>query len=421
MTIQWFPLITLLVVNFGLDLWLFRKFRRDKKWPRLKSGAHAVLSLVLLAMMVVAISIPRRTCDNNTFVAIMWMLYLYYAFYVPRYLAALVWMPTHLKKSGERTRKIGSIAATVLGVLVFIFMLSGLFVTPYQVNVVRVEMEFENLPQEFDGYRIVQFSDIHLGTYNGGKTEFIQECVDSINALKPDMICFTGDLVNRRTDEALPYKKILSTLHAPDGVVSILGNHDEARYFDWPTKKDALADCQALINLEREMGWKVLINENFILKRDSSEIAVVGTKSFLGWPFPRWANLDTAYVDYDRSDRFVLLLQHAPKQWKLDWAYQDRITMVRLCDKADLMLAGHTHAMQCMFTLFGRKFSPAWFADEFWGGLYTEGDHKLYINIGVGMVGMPARLGTACPEITLITLKKRGECVADANGKRIRD
>ena len=421
MTIQWFPLIALLVVNFGLDLWLYRKFRRDKKLPRRKSGAHAVLSLVLLAMMVVAISIPRRTCDNNTFVAIMWMLYLYYAFYVPRYLAALVWMPTHLKKSGKLTRKIGGIAATTLGILVFAYMWNGLLVIPYHVNVTRMEMEFENLPQEFDGYRIVQFSDTHLGTYNGGKTEFIQEFVDSINALNPDLICFTGDLVSRQSSEALPYKKILSTLHARDGVVSILGNHDDGHYFEWPSEEARNADLKALIEMQKEMGWKLLINDNIILKRDSSEIAVVGTKCFLGCPFPRWGNLDTAYVDYDTGNRFVLLLQHSPDEWKLDRAYQKRVTMVRLCDKVDLMLTGHTHAMQFMVSLFGHNFSPACFMYDFWGGLYAEGDHKLYVNIGVGMVGMPARLGTAYPEITLITLKKRGECIVDERGNKIRD
>lgn len=410
MTIQWFPLITLIVVNFGLDLWLLRKFRRDKKWPRLKSGAHAVLSLVLLALMMVAICIPQRKCDNSTFVAIIWMMYAYYTFYVPRYVAAFVWLPTHLKRSGKRTRKIGGIASTTLGVLVFIYMWLGGFVIPYHVKVTHVEMEFENLPEEFDGYRIVQFSDTHLGTYNGD-TKFVKECVDSINALKPDLICFTGDLVSRRTDEALPYKKILSTLHATDGVISVLGNHDEANYFDWATVSEQEADRQALIDLEKEMGWKLLINDHHILTRDTSEIAVVGTKCFYGWPFPVKGNLDTAYVDYETSKRFVLLLQHSPDEWKLERAYQYRVTMLRLCDKVDLMLSGHTHAMQSMVTLFGHKFSPACFRYEFWGGLYTEGDHKLYVNIGLGMVGMPARLGTAYPEITLITLKKRGDCV----------
>lgn len=421
MTIQWIPLIALLVVNIGFDLWLFRKFKRDNKWPRLKSGAHAVLSLVLLAMLIVAISISRRTCGDGTFVAIMLMIYIYYAFYVPRYLAALVWMPTHLKKSGCRTRKVGSIAATAIGVLVFLYMWVGLFVIPYHVNVVRIEMEFENLPEEFDGYRIAQFSDLHLVTYNGN-TKFVQEIVDSINAQHPDLICFTGDLVSRRADEALPYKDILSKLKAHDGVVSILGNHDEGLYFDWPSDEAFRADSLAFVNIQKEMGWTLLVNDHIILRRDSSEIAVVGTKSFLGWPFPRWASLDTAYRDYDHSDRFVLMLQHAPKQWKLDWAFQRRITMVRLCDKVDLMLSGHTHAMQCMMPWFGdRNISPAGLVNDYWGGLYTEGDHKLYVNIGVGMVGIPARLGNAYPEITVITLRKRGECIADERGKKIRD
>ncbi len=408
----------MLVVNFGLDLWLFRKFRRDKKWPRLKSGAHAVLSVLLLAMMVVAISIPRRTCGNTAFVAVMWMIYIYYAFYVPRYLAAVLWFPTHRKNSGKLTRKVGGIAATVLGVAVFIYMWLGLFVIPYHVTVNRVEMEFENLPKEFDGYRIVQFSDSHLGTYNG-ETKFIQECVDSINALNPDLICFTGDLVSRLSSEALPYKEVLSTLHAPDGVVSILGNHDEGLYFDWPTEEARNADNQALIDLQEEMGWKLLLNDHIILRRDSSEIAVLGTKCFHGWPFPRYGNLDNAYADYDSGKRFMILLQHTPNVWKLERFYQNRVVMLRLCDKVDLMLTGHTHAMQCMLTIFGHKFSPAAFVNDYWGGLYTEGDHKLYVNIGIGLVGMPARLGSAYPEITEITLKKRGGCIVDEKGNRI--
>lgn len=420
MTIQWIPLIALLVVNFGLDLWLFRKFKRDKKRPQLKSNAHAILSLVLLTMLIVAIAIPHRKCGNGTFLAILWMMYIYYAFYVPRYVAAFVWMPTHLKKSGKRTRKVGGIAATVLGIVVFIYMWIGLLFIPYQLNVTRLELEFENLPEEFDGYRIVQFSDLHLGTYNG-KTKFVQELVDSINALNPDLICFTGDLVSRRTDEALPYKNILSKLHASDGVVSIQGNHDEAIYFDWPSDKARRADSLALIDLQKEMGWKMLLNDHLIVKRDSSEIAVLGTIYFRGWPFPRYGNLDKAYADYDKGNRFIVLLQHIPEVWKLDRFYQNRVVMARICDKVDLMLTGHTHAMQCMITLFGHSFSPAWFVNEFWGGLYAEGDHKLYVNIGIGMVGMPARLGSAYPEITLITLKKRGGCIVDEKGNRISD
>ncbi len=420
MTIQWIPLITLLVVNLALDLWLYRKFRRSEHRPKLKSGLHAVLAMVLLGMIVAVIAIPKTQCDDTTFLMVMWSIYIYYACYVPRYIAALVWVPTHLKRCGPRVRKWGGIAATVVGVLVFLFMLSGLFYTPYKVKVNRVELEFENLPKEFDGYRIAQFSDTHLGTY-GGDTTFVAQCVDSINSLGADMICFTGDLVSRWSGEAEPFKKTLSRLHAPDGVVSVLGNHDDGHYCYWANDDKRKDDLNDLISLQEHMGWKVLVNDHIILRRDSSEIAVVGTKCFMGWPFPRYGNLDSAYVDYDSAKRFVVLLQHSPDEWKLECAYQKRVTMLRLVDKVDLMLVGHTHAMQCMFTLFGRKFSPACFTYEYWGGLYTEGDHKLYVNIGLGMVGIPARLGSAYPEITLITLKKRGEYIVDEYGHRIKD
>lgn len=420
MTIQWIPLITLLLVNLALDLWLYRKFRRSEHRPKLKSGLHAVLAMVLLGMIVAVIAIPKTQCDDTTFLMVMWSIYTYYACYVPRYIAALVWVPTHLKRCGPRVRKWGAVVATVVGVAAFLFMWSGDFFTTYRINVNRVELEFENLPPEFDGYRIAQFSDTHLVTYNGN-TRFMNFCVDSINSLKPDLICFTGDLVSRHSGEAKPFKETLSRLHAPDGVLSVLGNHDDGHYKAWPTEQARQADMQALIKLQEDMGWKVLVNDHIILRRDSSEIAVVGTKCFMGWPFPRYGNLDSAYVDYDSAKRFVVLLQHSPDEWKLERAYQKRVTMLRLVDKVDLMLAGHTHAMQCMFTLFGRKFSPACFTYEYWGGLYTEGDHKLYVNIGLGMVGIPARLGSAYPEITLITLKKRGECIVDEYGHRIKD
>ncbi len=418
MTIQWIPLISLLVVNLALDLWLYRFFRRNKHWPKFKSGAHAVLSMVLLGLMVAVIAIPRKECDDSTFLGVMWAIYIYYSFYVPRYLAAMVWAPTHLKRSGTLTRRVGGIAATVVGIVAFLFMWSGQFFTVYHVNVERVELEFENLPSEFDGYRIAQFSDTHLGTYNGN-TRFIKNCVDSINSLNPDMICFTGDLVSRHSGEAQPFKKVLSKLHAPDGVISVLGNHDDGHYKSWPSEQERNTDLQKLIDLQEQMGWKVLVNDHVILHRDTSEMAVVGTKCFMGWPFPKNGYLDTAYVDYNTSKRFVVLLQHAPDEWKLERAYQKRVTMLRLCDKVDLMLSGHTHAMQMMVTLFGHKYSPACFSSDFWGGLYCEGDHKLYTNIGIGMVGIPMRLGTAYPEITLITLKKRGECIVDSKGKRI--
>ena len=219
----------------------------------------------------------------------------------------------------------------------------------------------------------------------------------------------------------MPFKDVLSKLHATDGVVSVLGNHDDGHYMAWPSAAEQQADVQALVKLQEQMGWKLLVNDHIILQRDTSEIAVVGTKCFMGWPFPVYSYLDSAYADYNSGKRFVVLLQHVPEQWKLERAYQKRVTMLRLCDKVDLMLSGHTHAMQVMINFFGHKFTPAIINSDYPAGLYTEGDNKLYTHIGLGMVGMPVRLGCAYPEITLITLKKRGDCIVDEHGKRLKN
>ena len=151
MSLKLLPLIALVIINLLLDQWLYRYLRRSKHLPRLKSVAHGVLSVLLMVVILVAAAIPFRDCPNVEFRRAMWLLYIYYTFYVPRYVAALAWLPTHLKRSGKRTRHAGQVVATLLGMVVFAFMWWGALVSPYQVKVERVNMEFENLPPEFDG------------------------------------------------------------------------------------------------------------------------------------------------------------------------------------------------------------------------------------------------------------------------------
>ncbi len=415
MKIHWVGLIVMAVLCIAMDVYICRRLSRNGY--RVATWLNALLA-VLAAGLVIAIGVlpmSSAAMSNSAFVTCQYMLYTFFALLAPKALGMMVYGIGRWMK-----RRWAALCAFIVAALVFGVMWWGAIVTPGTLEVKEVELEFANLPDAFDGYRIVQWSDAHLGTYNG-RTAIVEKQIKAINDLKADIICFTGDLVSRETSEALPYKKDLSKLHAPDGVISILGNHDDTHYKDWPTQQQRDADFKALIDLQREMGWKLLINDHIILRRDSAEIAVVGTKSFQGWPFPRYAYLDTAYADYDKSKRFMILLQHNPEQWKLDSFYQRRITMVRPADKADLMLSGHTHAMQCMITLFGHKITPASLFNDYAVGLYTEGDHKLYTNIGIGLVGIPARLGTAYPEITIITLKKRGPCIVNQNGWKIAD
>ena len=282
-----------------------------------------------------------------------------------------------------------------MAALVFGVMWWGTIVTPGTLEVKEVELAFDRLPDAFDGYRIVQWSDSHLGTYNG-KTAIVEKQIKAINDLHPDLICFTGDLVSRKTDEALPYRELLAQLHAPDGVFSVLGNHDYDNYSQWDDEKAKEADCKALCDLQAEAGWRLLNDDYAIIRRGDDQIVLIGTENFGDHPFEKRGNLAKAYSGL-RDRNFKIELQHNPYAWRANTLTNSNI---------DLMLAGHTHAWQLMLQIGDWRWSPACYRYPEWGGAYNEGDRWLYVNIGTGMVGTPMRIG-APPEITLITLKKK--------------
>lgn len=257
-----------------------------------------------------------------------------------------------------------------------------------------------DLPEAFDGYRIVQFTDLHIGTLRKYKP-FIEKLVDSINAQKADAIVFTGDLVNYHASELDGFETILNRLRAPDGVFSIMGNHDYMSYYKWVNKKEQIHNIQLLHEIEHNMGWQLLLNENKIIRRGSDSIAIIGVENDGKPPFPQKGDLKKAMQGIpqysetkgERSPFFKILLSHDPTHWRR-----------RVLPETDiqLMLAGHTHAMQ--FKILG--YSPSsWFYDE-WDGFYKEGMRALFVSIGVGEVLLPIRIG-AWPEIDIITLHKK--------------
>ncbi len=393
MRIFWIPFVVAIIINLLLDWFIYRQLKRSTRLPRLKCRAHLILAAVINLLLVAVFVLPVRVVDNGKMHLVMWALFAYFAFYLPKYMAALVWLPS-LAFKRKKVRLVWTHVATVVGLFLFGAFWWGALVTSHRTQVKEVTLNYDNLPAAFDGYRIVQFSDAHLGTYNGDTT-FVAKYVNEIKALKPDMIVFTGDLVNRQTSEAEPYREVLARLKAPDGVYSILGNHDYDDYIEWPSEEMKQADHRRLIDLQTHAGWVMLNNDHRLIARDGDTIAIIGTENYGDPPFPQLGRLDEAYPDV-RDARFKILLQHNPFAWRDDVLPHSNI---------DLMLAGHTHAMQMMVTLFGHDYSPAaWRYDE-WGGAYREGDRVLYVNIGVGMVGFPARLGSAYPEITVFTLK----------------
>lgn len=276
----------------------------------------------------------------------------------------------------------------ILGVVSFFNILYGTLVGISKFEVKDIEFHHPNLPKAFDGYRIVQLSDIHIGSWIDNEKP-INELVELVNAQKPDLIVFTGDLVNQRSCELERFQDILAQLHAKDGVYSILGNHDYGSYYHWKNLKEQVNNIDNLVRMQKAMGWKLLNNEYDILHHEGDSIALIGVENDGEPPFSQFADLKKATKGTDGM--FRILLSHNPTHWRREVLPDTDI---------ELMLAGHTHAMQAI--MFGHSLASLIYPE--WGGMYTEGDRGLYVNIGIGYVGLPFRFG-AWPEITVITLR----------------
>ena len=261
-----------------------------------------------------------------------------------------------------------------------------------KVTVRRVEFFSKDLPKAFDGYTIVQFSDVHVGTYSGSRKEVLRTVVDSINAQHPDMIAFTGDLQNMQPSELASHWRTLSLLHAPDGVFSVLGNHDYAYYIDAPDSVREL-NCREMSRIQKRMGWTLLKNESSVVRRNGDSIFVAGMEyGGLSKKVPPHGDLGKTLNGIDQSKSFILMLQHDPTSWRLN---------ILPHSKVQLTLSGHTHGGQ--IEIFG--LSPASLSYREWGGMYYEGARALNVSTGVGGF-VPFRIG--CPgEIVVITLRSR--------------
>lgn len=283
--------------------------------------------------------------------------------------------------------KVGLMLASVA----FGFFCYGLSFGFEQLEVHQVEYASADLPEAFDGYRIVQFSDLHLGSFEGRRQWYVQQVVDSILAQKADMIVFTGDIQNVWPTEILPFHDILSRLHAPDGVYTILGNHDYDVYqsCDEATKKK---NCLLTEQYERDLGWTILKNEHRSIHRGVDSIVLAGMENrgnVTGMPRPGNIAMTMQGID---STSFVVMLQHDPSAWR---------EKILPKSHAQLTLCGHTHGMQ--FGFFG--WSPFALTDKEWGGFFYEGPRALYVSTGLGGL-IPFRLGMP-GGITVITLKRK--------------
>ena len=245
-----------------------------------------------------------------------------------------------------------------------------------------------DLPPYFDGYRLVQITDFHLGSFPPGN-DFVQKVVDATNNEEPDMILFTGDLVNNQASEVEPYLDTLGQLHASDGVYSIWGNHDYCEYGNNHSIGALKRNRRMLYGYQESLGWHQLMNEHHVVSHGMASIAVIGVENPGQPPFTNRSNLKKAMKGVD-PDMFKILLSHDPHHWRREVVGK----------KIQLTLAGHTHAGQLKIG----KWTPARMAFKEWGGAYRIGEQMLYVSSGIGG-SFPFRLG-AWPELTVITLKR---------------
>jgi predicted MPP superfamily phosphohydrolase len=279
-----------------------------------------------------------------------------------------------------------------LGAGLYTSLLHG-FSNKYRYRLRRVRLAFDNLPASFKGLKIVQLSDIHSGSL--ADPAAVRRGIDMVLAEKPDLILFTGDLVNDIALEVGEYQAIFGCLEAPMGVYSTLGNHDYGDYSWWENAESKKANLDHLKRIQAEMGWRLLMNEHVALERGGEQIALIGVENWSAKArFPKYGRLDEAYAGAQKYP-FKILMSHDPSHWdaQIRKEYSD----------IDLTLSGHTHGMQFGLEIPGFKWSPVQYVYKEWAGLYEEGKQKLYVNRGFGFIGYPGRVGIM-PEITVIEL-----------------
>lgn len=279
-----------------------------------------------------------------------------------------------------------------LGGSLFGTLLYG-FSNKYNYAVKRVKLAYNNLPAAFKGLKIVHISDIHSGSFNDKAA--VQKGIDKILSEKPDLILFTGDLVNDRASEMDDYKEVFAQLKAPMGVYSTLGNHDYGDYVRWDSDEAKAANLETLKKVHGSIGWRLLMNEHVVLDKDGAQIALLGIENWSSkGRFPKYGKMDTAYPGTEKYP-FKILMSHDPSHWdaEVKTKYPD----------VDLTLSGHTHGMQFGVEIPGLKWSPVQYMYKQWAGLYEDGKQKLYVNRGFGFIGYPGRVGIL-PEITVIEL-----------------
>lgn len=408
MIIRWIIFIAIYIL---IDIYAFQAIKTVTRNGWLH-GLYVVTSLLVLGLLIYALSSGEARSNPK----MMYIFGFFLSLFVPKLLLIIfmfgedvvrMFVGVYFKVSdGTETFHLPSrrtfISSIALGIaaIPFASLLYGMYKGKYNYKVLSYTLEFDDLPDAFDGYTVTQISDVHSGSFDN--KEEIAYAVNLVNEQKSDVIFFTGDLVNNVASEMNEWKGLFGTLRAKDGVFSVLGNHDYGDYVAWESKGAQAANLAALKMLQKDMGWKLLLNENVAIERAGAKINIVGVENWGAGGFKKAGDLSKASEGIAKED-FKILLSHDPSHW------QEQVKENDL--NYHLTLSGHTHGMQFGIEIPGWfKWSPVKYRYENWAGIYKESGRYINVNRGFGYLGYPGRVGI-WPEITVIKLKKRGDIV----------
>lgn len=289
-------------------------------------------------------------------------------------------------------RKFLSLAGLALAGVFTSLFLDGVAFGKYRHRVRKVKVKIKNLPESFKGYKIIQISDMHAGSFF--HPQKLQHAFDLINEQQPDLVLFTGDMVNNLTEEFNGVKNLFASIKAKDGKFSVLGNHDYGLYTQWNSKEEQAQNIPNLIKLKKEAGFETLLNEHRVIEKTGEKLYIIGVENWGLKPFPQYGDLDKATRGIPQNAAKILM-SHDPTHF-------DEIVKKHPSD-ISLTLSGHTHGMQFGLDLKNIKWSPVQYRYKKWADLYESEGKYLYVNRGFGVIGYPGRVGVL-PEITLFEL-----------------
>ena len=388
---------------FLLEFYIYQAFKTLTSNTGLRIGYWAITILVYAFFIYELLTFKRSDRDQHRIqlVTSVFLIFILPKFFVLFFLliedfirilryGLSTFMPEENHFPGRRKflSMIGLGSAAILAGL----FIDGIIFGKYRHSVRRVKLKIAGLPQSFRGYKIIQISDVHSGSFfNPGK---LQKAIDLINEQEADLILFTGDMVNNLAEEFEPFVPLFATIKSKDGKFSILGNHDYGDYFNWPNKEEKAKNIPKLIDFQKQAGFEMLRNEHRIIEKNGEKLYLLGVENWGLKPFPQYGDLDKASAGIP-PEAAKILMSHDPTHF-------DEIVK-KHPSNIQLTLSGHTHGMQFGLDLKNVRWSPVQFRYKKWADLYESEGKNLYVNRGFGVIAYPGRVGID-PEITLFEL-----------------